>query len=236
MMSGARTLQVLLSGAFRPAYQALTANFEERMQCRLVMTAGGSMGASPTAIPNRLRRGERYDVVILAYESLSGLVSAGFVVPDSMVPLARSGIGVAVRAGDARPEISTAAAFSQTVLAAARIGYSSSASGVYLESLFQRLGLLERLRPQLRQVVGEPVGAVLARGDLDLGLQQISELLPIPGIDYIGPLPEELQQVTIFSGAVTVAAADADLAQALLQYLADPTHAQVLQDCGLQVI
>ena len=131
--------------------------------------------------------------MILAGDSLERLIGEGRIAAGSRVDLARCGIGVAVRAGAPRPDIGSADALNRALLQAKSIAYSSSASGVYLKGLFRRLGLADALGDRIRQVEGEPVGAVVARGEAEIGFQQVSELLPVAGIDYVGPLPAEIQ-------------------------------------------
>jgi molybdate transport system substrate-binding protein len=184
------------------------------------MISGPSMGNTPQAIPARLQRGEPADVVIMVGYALDGLIKDGKVSAGSRVDLARSGIGMAVRAGAPKPDISTVDAFKSALLAAKSIAYSDSASGVYLSTeLFPRLGIADRLKSKSAMIPAEPVGLVVARGGAEIGFQQISELRPIPGIDIVGPLPAELQKITIFSGGIVSGAQHADAAKALLTFL-----------------
>ena len=149
----------------------------------------------------------------------------------SRVDLARSGIGVAVRAGASRPDIGSVDAFKRALRQARSIAHSSSASGVYLESLFQRLGIAAELAPKIRKVEGEPVGQVVARGEAEIGFQQVSELLPVAGIDYVGPLPAEIQEITVFAAGIPVGAPHPEAARASIEFLTvarrRPHHQQV---------
>jgi molybdate transport system substrate-binding protein len=230
----AAEIKVLSSGGFRSAYLNLVPEFERATGHKVATTAGGSMGDSPTTIPNRLKRGEAYDVVILAAEGLDDLIRQGLVVPASRVDLARSGIGVAVRAGAARPDLSTTDTFKRALVQAKSIAYSTSASGVYLIGLFQRLGIADRMKLISKQVSGEPVGAVVARGEAEIGFQQVSELLPVKGIDYVGPLPPEIQEITVFSAGVPANAPTPDAGRTLIEFLSSAAAAPVIRKTGME--
>ncbi len=232
-MNDTTPIKVLASGGFRAAYLALAPGFERDSGRKVESIWGGSMGTAPTTIPNRLRRGEVYDVVIMAREGLDELIREGRVAAGSRVDLARSMIGVAVRAGAPRPDIGSVDALKRALAQAQSVAYSSSASGVYLKGLFERLGLGDMMKIKGRQVSGDPVGAFLARGEVELGFQQISELLPVEGIDFVGPLPDEVQEVTVFSGGLGAAAPRALAARELLQYLASPANAAIVKNSGM---
>ena len=228
---------VMTSGAFRAACLALVPPFERSTQYRIVTVNGPSMGEGPTTIPSRLARGEAADVVILADEALAGLVTRGYIKPDSRVPLVRSSIGMAVRAGAPKPDISSADALKRTLLNARSIAYSTSASGVYLSTeLIPSLGIADQLRSKSMRIEEEPVAAVVARGEAELGFQQISELLPVPGIDFVGPLPPGTQRVTVFSAAVVAASARQDAAREFIRYLRSPGAASVIRKAGLEPV
>jgi len=233
-MNNATSIKVLASGGFRAAYLALAPGFESEGRYTLEGIWGGSMGSAPTTIPNRLRRGEVYDVVIMARDGLDALIHEGKVAAGSRVDLARSMIGVAVRAGAPMPDIGSVDALKRALAQAQSVAYSSSASGVYLQGLFERLGLGEMMKAKGRQVSGEPVGAFLARGEVELGFQQISELLPVEGIRYVGPLPAAVQEVTVFSGGIGAQSPQPQAARALLQYLAAPANAAAIRNSGME--
>jgi molybdate transport system substrate-binding protein len=195
------------------------------------------MGNAPDSIPMRLERGEPADVVILASTALEELIKQGKVVPGSRVDLVRSSIGMAVRAGVPRPDISTVDALVRTLLQAKSIAYSASASGIYLSTeLFPRLGIADQIMAKSKRIESERVGTVVARGDAEIGFQQISELLPIQGIDYVGPLPPEVQKVTVFSAGVAVGAKEPDAARALIQFLASPAVVPAITKSGLEAV
>ena len=197
MRTMSRDIRVMTSGAFTAAYLELIPQLELVTE-RKIVTAATSMGTGPDSIPSRLQRGEPVDVVIVADAALVELIKDGKVLAESRTPLARSGIGVAVRAGSPKPDISSVDALKRTLLQAKSIAYSSSVSGRYLSTeLFQRLGIADQIMLKSRRIEGERVGAVVARGEAEIGFQQVSELLPVPGIDYVGPLPPEVQKVSV---------------------------------------
>jgi molybdate transport system substrate-binding protein len=235
--SSAADVQVMTSGAFTAAFLHLAPEFERTHHTRIVTTFGASMGNAPDSIPSRLDRGEPADIVILAAPALDELIQAGKVLPGSRVDLVRSSIGVAVRAGAPKPDIATLDALKRTLLAAKSIAYSDSASGVYLShDLFQRLGIADQIAAKCKRIASEPVGEVVARGDAEIGFQQISELLPVHGIDYVGPLPLGAQKVTIFSAGVAAASKHPDSARALIRFLASPAAAPAIAATGLEPV
>jgi len=230
-------LHVMTSGGFTAAYNDLRPGFE-RASGRTVKTAyGASMGNAQDSIPSRLARNEPADVVILARPALDALVAQGKVVPGSQVDLVRSSIGFAVKKGAPRPDIGTVEALKRTLLAAPSIAYSASASGTYYETeLLKKLGIEAEVKPKSKRILSERVGAVVARGDAALGLQQVSELLPIEGIDYIGPLPAEVQRVTVFSAGIATASKQPEVARQLIRYLQSPEAAPTIVKTGLEPI
>ena len=230
-------IRVMISGAFVAAYLELTPQFERATRHTIVTAYGSSMGSAPNAIPSRLQRGEPVDVVILAGPALDELIEQGHAVAGSRVNLVRASIGMAVRAGAPRPDISSPDALTRTLINAKSIAYSASASGAYVSTeLFQRLGIADQIAGKSRKVEGERVGDVVARGDAEIGFQQISELLPVPGIDYVGPLPPELQRVTVFSAGIAARAREPDAARALISFLASPAAAATIARSGLDAV
>jgi len=229
-------IRVLMSGAFTAAFTELAPEFERTTGTKIVTRYGGSMGNSPDTIPNRLARGEAADVVILAASALDDLIAMGRVVAGSRVDLARSAIGMAVRSGAPRPDISTVDALTRTLLQAKSIAYSSSASGVYLSGeLFPSLGIADQIAPRSRRIESGPVGEAVARGDAELGFQQISELRPVKGIDIVGPLPSGAQRLTIFSAGV-VAGGNQQDARRLIAYLSSPAAAPAIRKSGMDPV
>lgn len=230
----AAELHVMSSAGFGVAYRELVPGFERASGARVSTVYGPSIGTAPDAIPSRIRRGEPADVVIMASAGLDALIARGDAIADTRVDLARSRIGVAVRAGAPRPDIRTVAALRQALLDARSIAYSDSVSGVYVSTvLFARLGIADQVRGKSIEIPVEPVGNAVARGQAELGFQQISELLPVAGIDFVGPIPEELQKITIFSAAVARGARHPAAARALLRYLAAPDAVPAITRSGL---
>ena len=235
-VSGAE-IKVVTSGAFTAAYQQLVPEFERHTHDKVVTAYGASMGGAPDSIPSRLQRDEPVDLVILAGPALDELIKQGKIIAGSRVDLARSSIGMAVRAGAPKPDISSLDALKRTLLQAKSIAYSESASGVYLSTvLFPRLGIADQIVGKCKRIAGEPVGAVVARGDAEIGFQQISELLPVSGIVYVGPLPPGAQKVTMFSAGVVVGAKEPVAARALIKFLASPAVAAVVAKTGLEPV
>jgi len=229
----AAEVKVMISGGLSAAYEELGHDFERDTGNKLTTVKGPSMGATPQAIPNRIDRGEPVDVVIMVGDALTGLVQRGKAV--SRVDIARSSIAMAVRAGDARPDISTVDALKSALLAAKSVAYSDSASGVYIEKeLFPKLGIAEQMKGKARMIPAEPVGAVVARGDAQLGFQQLSELKPIAGLEIVGLLPEGAQKVTIFSAGIATGSKEPAAAKALLDYLMTPKAKAVITKTGLE--
>ncbi|HTC37112.1 MAG TPA: substrate-binding domain-containing protein [Bryobacteraceae bacterium] len=235
--AAAEEIKVLTSGAFTAAYLEVIPEFERSTGNKIVTAYGASMGNAPDSIPSRLDRGEPVDVVILADSALDELIKRGKVIAGSRVDLVRSSIGMAVRAGAPKPDISTLDALKRTLLQAKSIAYSASASGVYLSyDLFPRLGIEAEIQQKCQRIPSGPVGVAVARGDAEIGFQQISELLPVPGIDYVGPLPPEAQKVTIFSAGIAVGARQPDAARALIKYLASPAVVPAIKKSGLEPV
>jgi molybdate transport system substrate-binding protein len=233
LAAAADELKVMTSGTFTAALLQLAPGFE-RASGHRVVAATTTMGVGATSIPSRLQRREPADVVIVDDEALTQMVADGVVIAGTRRPLAQSGIGMAVRAGAPRPDIGSVEALKQTLLAATSIAYSASVSGRYLTmELFQRLGIAEQMAAKSRRIEGERVGAVVARGEAELGFQQTSELLPVPGIDYIGPLPPEVQRVSVFSAGVAAHSGHRAAAEALIRFLASADAAPVVIKTGL---
>ena len=182
----------------------------------------------------RVRAGEAFDAVVLAAEAIDALIASGHIVAGSRVDLVRSGVSVAVRAGAPRPDIGSEEAVKQAVLAATSVGYSTGPSGVQLAKLFERWGIAEVIKARLVQApAGVPVGALVAEGQVELGFQQLSELMSLPDIDVIGPLPAAIQIVTIFSAGIAATSTKAATVRAMLEVMASPAAAQIKRDNGM---
>jgi molybdate transport system substrate-binding protein len=236
--ASAAELHVMISAGFSEAYSDLAPAFERATAHRLITVRGPSMGDSPEAIPSRLKRGEPADLVIMVGAAVDDLERQGLVKAASKVDLARSQIGMVVRAGAAKPDITSVEAFRHALLDAKSIAYSDSASGLYLSNtLFPRLGVADQAAGKSRKIKGppsgEPVAAVVARGEAEIGFQQVSELLHASGISYVGPIPAELQQETFYSAAIATGAKQSDAAIALIRFLVSPEAAPAMLKSGL---
>jgi molybdate transport system substrate-binding protein len=233
----AAEIRVMTSGGFAAAYDHLAPQYEKMTGDKIVTMYGSSMGGAPDSIPSRLARGEPVDIVILAAPALDQLVKQGKVVPGSRVDLVRSTIGMSVRAGAPKPDISTVEALKRALLEAKSIAYSASASGTYLSTtLFPRLGVWDAIKEKSKRIESERVGTIVARGEAELGFQQVSELLPVPGTEVVGPLPAEVQQITTFSAGIAVGAKEPEAARALIKYFTSPDAAPVIAKTGLEPI
>jgi molybdate transport system substrate-binding protein len=236
--ASAADVQVMISSGFYGVYAELGPAFERASGHHLVTTRGPSMGDSPEAIPTRLARGEAADVVILDGGAADELGKRGLVRADSKTVLARSLIGMVVREGAATLDISSVEAFRNTLLAAKSIAYSDSGSGTYLSTkLFAKLGVADQIAGKSRKVrgppSGEPVAAVVARGEAEIGFQQVSELIHVPGITFVGTIPAEVQPMFSFAGALTSTVAQPEAASALIHFLASPEAAPIIVKAGL---
>ena len=226
----AQEIKVIASGGLKAACLELIPAFEQASGHRVKTVWAGSPD-----IMKRMQAGETADLIVMPGSAIDELIKLGKIVAGSRVDLAKSGIGVAVRAGASRPQIGSANALKQALLSASSIAYSSSASGAYLAGLFQRLGIADELKPKIRQSPsGVPVGELIARGEAEIGFQQISELLPIAGIDYLGPLSADIQHFTVFSGGLHAGAKERQGAQALTEFIKSPAAAAVIRKSGME--
>ena len=237
MNTASNEFRVMTSGAFTAAYLELIPELEALTQKKIV-TAATSIGTGENSIPNRLKRGEAVDVIIVADSVLTGFIKDGLVLAESYTPLVRSAIGMAVCAGAPKPDIGSVEALKRTLLQAKSIAYSASVSGDYLtKELYQRLGIADQVMGKSRLIGGgERVGAVIARGEVEIGFQQMSELMPVPGIAHVTPLPPEVQKVSVFSAGIAKSTSDAATAQAVINFLASPAAASAIRRSGLEPI
>ncbi len=231
---GLTQVKVITSGGFAAALDILGPLFEQATGIEVITEYGSSMGGGPESIPVRLARGETVDILIMNRPPLDGLTEEGRIRPDSRVNLARSVIGLAVRSGEPKPDISTREAFVETLLAAESIGYSASVSGTYLSTvLFARLGVWEEIESKTMRVVTERVAQAVARGDVEIGFQAVSAILPIEGVDLAGTIPVELDQETWFAAGVMQVAKNPEAARRLIEFLNSEAAAPIIESTGL---
>jgi molybdate transport system substrate-binding protein len=236
--ASAADVHVMISAGFYGVYAELGPAFERATGHRLVTTRGPSMGDSPEAIPTRLERGEFADVVIMDGGAADELVTRGLARSDSKINLSRSLIGMVVRAGAEKPDIGTVDALRNTLLTAKSIAYSDSGSGTYLsQKLFPQLGIADQIAGKTRKIrgppSGEPVAAVVARSEAEIGFQQVAELIHVPGVTFVGTIPSAVQPETFFAGAIAKSAREPDAAIALLRFLTAPEAEPVIKKAGL---
>ena len=224
-------VKVIISGGFSAAYRDLVPEFEKTAGITVATTSGGSVGSGPNTIGGQLRRGVAADVVILAREGLSELITEGRIVAGTDVDLGRSIIGMIVRAGAPKPDISTVEALKQTLLRAKSVAMSSSTSGVYLTTtLFPRLGIANEMAGKSTTSGAAAVG----RGEAEIGLQQVSELLPVPGVDFVGTIPAEVQYVTVYAAAVVTGSKEIEASKRLIAFLASEGAVAAIKKSGME--
>ena len=229
----AAEIKLLASAALKAAYLELLPQFETATGHKVTAAWSSSL-----VIQKRIASGEDADVVVMAdilgKNLTEELIKQGKLVAGSAT-FAKSGVGVAVRAGAPKPDISSADALKKSILAAKSIAYSAGASGTYLVSMLQKLGIYDQVKSKVATVKpSEPVGEVVARGDAEIGFHQVSELLPVKGIQFLGPLPTELQNITVYTGGVHTGTKEAAAAGELLKFFTSPAVAQALKKHGLE--
>jgi len=227
----AAEIKVLSSIATREAYNELLPQFERASGQKVTTTWAGTVD-----IMKRMAAGgDVHDLVIISSTELEDLIKQGKIVSGSRADLAKSGIGVAVKAGAPKPNIGSADALKRTLIAAKSVGYTSGPSGVYMGSLIERMGIGAEVKAKFRSVPsGGTIGTIVAAGDCEIGFQQVSELVHIAGIDYAGPLPADIQRVTIFTSGIQSGAPNATGAKALQQFLTTPAAAATMRKHGLK--
>jgi molybdate transport system substrate-binding protein len=226
----AAELKVLSTQATEQAYRELVPQFEQASGHKVTTVFTGTLDAN-----KRLAAGETYDLLVMSSASIDEHIKGGKVVPGSRVDVAKSGVAIAVRAGAPKPDIGTTEALKKALLAARSIGYSTGPSGNYVVALFQRMGIADEVKPKLRQTpTGVFVASIIASGEAELGFQQVSELIAAPGVDYVGPLPADIQHMTVFSSGIAVGAKEADAAKALVKFLTAPSAAAAFKKRGME--
>jgi len=236
-VASAAEVRVMISGGLTAAYKVLVPEFERASGHKVLTAYGPSMGTTTNAIPVRLERGEPADVLIMVGYALDDLAKQGKVIADSRVELVKSPIGIAVKSGAAKPDISNAEAVKRMLLAAKTIAYSDSASGVYVSTeMFDKLGIKDAMKDKARKIPATPVGEIVAHGEAEIGFQQISELRAVEGIDIVGPLPDELQKITVFSAGIATVSKEPDAGKALIKFLASPAARPEIVKSGMDPI
>jgi len=235
--ASAAEIRVMISGGLTAAYKVLVPEFERATGHTVVTAYGPSMGTTVNAIPVRLERGEPADVLIMVGYALKDLADKGKVIPDSRVDLVKSPIGIAVKSGAPKPDISSAEALKRALLTAKTIAYSDSASGVYVSTeMFQKLGIAEEMKDKARKIPATPVGEIVAHGQAEIGFQQISELKPVEGIEIVGPLPDDLQRITVFSAGIATVSKEPEAGRALIKFLASSAAREAIVKSGMDPI
>jgi molybdate transport system substrate-binding protein len=229
-MARAAEIKVLSTQATEEAYRELVPQFEKASGHKVTTVFTGTLDAN-----KRLAAGETYDLLIMSGPSIEEHIKGGKVVSGSRVDIAKSGVGVGVKAGAPKPDIGTVEALKKAVLAAKSIGYSTGPSGIYVIGLFQRLGIGDEIKGKLKQTpTGVFVGSIIASGEAEIGFQQVSELSHFAGVDYVGPLPAEVQQFTMFSSGIMGGTKEADAARALVKFITAPAAAAAFKKRGME--
>ena len=228
----AADIRVLTAGAYKPVLVAMQGEFEKASGHKLVID-NDTVGA----LVKRIEGGEAFDVVVASPAGLDSLAKSGKVADGTRQSLARVGIGIMVKAGAAKPDVSTPEAFKKAVLAAKSISYVDPASGgttgIYLTRMFAEMGIAEEVKAKAKLKQGGLVAEIIASGEAELGLQQMSEIVPLKTVDFVGPLPGELQTYTTYTAAIGAAARDRTAAGALVRCLAAPPAGAVLRRMGM---
>ncbi len=227
--AGAAEIKVLSTQATEEAYKELVPQFEKASGHKVTTVFTGTLDAL-----KRLSNGETYDLLIMARQQIDELSQSGKVVAGSRTDIAKSGVGAAVGKGKPKPDISTVDALKKTLLAAKSIGYSTGPSGIYVVSMFQKMGIADEIKGKLKQTpTGVFVGSIIASGEAEIGFQQVSELSFFPGIDYVGPIPAEVQLITVFSAGIPAGTKQADAAKVLVSFVTAPAAAAVFKKHAL---
>ena len=230
MAVAAFELRVISSMATRRVLADLIERYGATPGPRVSVESVGGVTAA-----QRVRAGEPFDIVVLASDVIDDLIGAGRIVPGSRVDIVTSAIVVAVRTGAPHPDIASAEGVKRAVMAARNVGYSTGPSGNYLARLFKDWGVADALQDRITVApAGVPVGALVARGDIELGFQQLSEFIEVEGVDVVGTLPPEIQHITTFSGGIAQTSTQPDAARKVLQFFARPDVAHIKRRNGME--
>ncbi|HZP75197.1 MAG TPA: molybdate ABC transporter substrate-binding protein [Pseudolabrys sp.] len=229
----AAEIKVLTAGAFKQVLMALVPEYEKQTGNKVVVdndTAGG--------LAKRIEGGDAFDVVVITPNVLADLTRKGKVTEGSATTLASVGVGVVVKEGAPKPDISTVDAFKQALLKAKSVAYidpkSGGSSGIYVEKLLERLGIADQIQPKTKLKQGGAVAELVASGEAELGVHQISEILPVKGVTLVGPLPKEIQNLTTYAAGLSSAPKQPEAAKAFIKALSGPQAAAVLKSKGMQ--
>jgi molybdate transport system substrate-binding protein len=226
-------IKVLTAGAFKQIVVALAPEFEKASGHKLVID-NDTVGA----LVKRIDGGEAFDVTFLSPDAIDGLIKNGKVTDGSKINIARVGVGVMVKDGAPKPDIATVDAFRRAVLAAKSVAYidpaSGGSSGIYVAKLLEQLGIADQVKPKAKLKQGGHVADLIVSGEAELGIHQISEIVPVKGVTLVGPLPKEIQNYTTYAAGVATAATDAEGARALVKFLAGPRAGELLKGKGME--
>jgi molybdate transport system substrate-binding protein len=231
--AAAAEIKVLTAGAFKPVVLALVPDFEKQSGHKVIVD-NGTVGELQT----RIEGGETFDVAVITPGVVDGLIAKGKIAAGSRLNLAGVSVGVMVKQGAPKPDVSTVDAFKRALLAAKSVAYidpaSGGSSGIYIDKLLERLGIADQIRPKAKLKKGGHVADLIVSGDAELGLHQISEIVPVKGVELVGPLPKDIQNTTIYAAGLSASAKDKSAAQALIKALAGPAAAAVLKAKGME--
>ena len=229
-MANAVEITVLSTQATEQAYREMIPQFEKATGNTVKITYTGTLDAK-----KRIAAGEFFDLLIMASPEIESFLASGTLAPGSRVDLAKSGVGIGVKAGAPKPDISTIEAFKKTLLAAQSIGYSTGPSGVYVIGLFDKLGVADAVKPKLKQTpTGVFVGTLVASRETEIGIQQVSEMSHYPGVDYVGALPADIQKYTMFTSGLSATAKQPEAAKALVKFTTSPAAADAYKKRGME--
>ncbi len=233
--ASAADIKVLSAGAFKQVVVALAPDFEKQTGHKVTID-NGTVGE----LKKRIDGGEAFDIVVVTPEQVDAFATAGKVAPGSKVTLASVGVGVVVKEGAAKPDISTVEAFKRALLTAKSVAYidpaSGGSSGIYFDQLLEKMGIADQIRPKAKLKKGGHVADLIASGEAELGVHQISEIVPVKGVTLVGPLPKEIQNTTVYAAGVSASAKDKEAAQELVKYLSGPDAARVLKSKGMDQV
>jgi molybdate transport system substrate-binding protein len=229
--SVAADLKVISAGAVRGLIAQIIEDYSRQTGQKFDFTIG-----TTGQLRNIIASGQPADLLIVSTPLMAELEKTGKFLPASRADLGRVGIGVAVRDGAATPDVATPEAFKAALVAAKSVAYSQGASGRHFQTVIARLGLVDTLKPKTVVVQGKPVGAAVAAGEAEIGVQQVAELMPVPGIDLVGPLPDELQKIIVYVAAVPAKAKDPEGAKALAKFFASDAAVVVMKQKGMKAV